>query len=217
MIGNEHLVAGTGLHEILGDTCIDTAGLQTTTVDLNHIHKVRYSFQLSVVSIYTCLKKTHKASNSILSLFSYEEECSSSTRMFKYWMLIMKFEINALIFIRSVAEGSFTLFVKILVSLVKWFFIFHHYNYARWLSVHIQDFLSLPITCTQFYQQFERGNFVVYISCKEISQIYYGQAHKQSNKTSKSIKEPVDLVNRASNEFQRRWKISGPKIMENLE
>ena len=137
--------------------------------------------------------------------------------MFKYWMLIMKFEINALIFIRSVAEGSFTLFVKILVSLVKWFFIFHHYNYARWLSVHIQDFLSLPITCTQFYQQFERGNFVVYISCKEISQIYYGQAHKQSNKTSKSIKEPVDLVNRASNKLQRRWKIAGPKIMENLE
>ena len=137
--------------------------------------------------------------------------------MFKYWMLIMKFEINFLVFIRSVREDSFTLFVKILVSLVKWLFIIDHYNYARCLSVHIKDLLSWPITCPQFYQQFERGNFVVYISRREISQIHYGQAHKQSNKTSKSIKEPVDLVNRASNKLQRRWKIAGPKIMENLE
>ena len=143
------------------------------------------------------------------------EECS--TRMFKYWMLIMKFEINFLVFIRSVREDSFTLFVKILVSLVKWLFIIDHYNYARCLSVHIKDLLSLPITCPQFYQQFERWNFVVYISRREISQIHYGQAHKQSNKTSNSIKEPFDLVNRASNKLQRRCKIAGPKIMENLE
>ena len=60
-IANGHLVAVTGLDEILGDTSIDTAGLQTTTVDLNHIHKVRYSFQLPVVSIYTCLKKNSQS------------------------------------------------------------------------------------------------------------------------------------------------------------
>ena len=29
--------------QILGDTSIDTAGLQIATVDVNHIHKVRYS------------------------------------------------------------------------------------------------------------------------------------------------------------------------------
>ena len=61
LIANGHLVAVTGLDEILGDTSIDTAGLQTTTVDLNHIHKVRYSFQLPVVSIYTCLKKNSQS------------------------------------------------------------------------------------------------------------------------------------------------------------
>ena len=96
MIVNGYLEAGlTGLDEILGDTSIDTVGLQTTTVDVNHIHKARYSIQLSVVSIYTtCLKKAHKASNSILPLLSWAEERSLSSRMFKYWMLIMKFQIN---------------------------------------------------------------------------------------------------------------------------
>ena len=95
LIRNGYLVAGlTGLDEILGDTSIDTAGLQITTVDVNHIHKARYSIQLSVVSIYTCLKKAHKASNSILPLFSWAKERSLSSRMFKYWMLIKKFQIN---------------------------------------------------------------------------------------------------------------------------
>ena len=82
LIANGHLVAGIGPDEILGVTSIDTAGLQTATVDVNHIHKVRYSVQLSVVSIYTCLKKAHKASNSVLPLFSWAEERSSSSRMF---------------------------------------------------------------------------------------------------------------------------------------
>ena len=61
-------------------------------------------------------------------------------------------------------EHNFKSFVKILISLVKWFFIFDHYNYARWLSTHIQDLLSLPITCPQLYQEFEKKKFVVQIS-----------------------------------------------------
>ena len=43
LIANKHLVAGTGLDKILGDTSIDTAGLQTATVDVNLIYKARYS------------------------------------------------------------------------------------------------------------------------------------------------------------------------------
>ena len=47
-IANGHLVAGTRLYEIVSDTFIDKAGLQTATVDANHIYKARYSVQLSV-------------------------------------------------------------------------------------------------------------------------------------------------------------------------
>ena len=171
-------------------------------MNVNRIHKARSSVQLSVMSIYTCLKKAHKASNSVLPLFSWTEERSSYSRMFKYWMLIMKFQINYLVFIRS------------MISLVKWFFIFDRYNYARWLSVHIQDLLSLPITSPQLYQEFEKGNFVVQISSRELSRIHYDQTHEQSNKTIKSIEGPIDFVNRASDELQRRWEIAGPEIAE---
>ena len=114
-------------------------------------------------------------------------------------------------------EGNFKLFVKILTSLVKCFFIFHHYHYARWVSVHVQDLLSLPITCPRLYQEFERGNFVVQISGREFSRIHYDQAHEQSNKTIKSIKGPIDFLNHATDELHRRWEIAGPEIAEYLE
>ena len=54
-------------------------------------------------------------------------------------MLIMKFQINYLVLIRIMREHNFKSFVKILISMVKWFFIFDLYNYVRWPSVHIQD------------------------------------------------------------------------------
>ena len=58
----------------------------------------------------------------------------------------------------------------------------------------MQDFLSLPITCTQLYQEFEMGNFVALISGGQFSQIYYGQAHEQSHNTIKFIIGPIDFV-----------------------
>ena len=109
---------------------------------------IHWYHDTSIVLIYTCLKEAHKVSNSVL-LFSWAEERSSSSSMFKYWMLIMKFQISYLVFIRSMKEHIFKPLVKMMIFLVKWFFDFNHYNYARWLSMHIQDLLNFPITCPQ--------------------------------------------------------------------
>ena len=62
---------------------------------------------------------------------------SSLSSMFRYWMLIMKFQIVCLVFIRSIREYIFKPFdkkVKSLLFLVKSFFIFDQENYARRLS-----------------------------------------------------------------------------------
>ena len=98
-------------------------------------------------------------------------------------------------------EDNFKLFDKIVISVVKLFFIFDRYNYARCLSVHIQDLLSLPTTCSQLYQEVEGGNFVVQISGSQFSRIHYDQPN---NRTIKYIKGPIDFVNRAINELQNR-------------
>ena len=118
LIANGHL-AETRLEENLGDTSIYAAGLETATVEVNLVHKAMYSVQLSVVPIYICLKEALKASNSVLSLCSWAEERFLFSRMFKYWMLIMKFQIDYLVSSRSMKKGNFKFFDKILISLVK--------------------------------------------------------------------------------------------------
>ena len=125
-------------------------------------------------------------------------------------MLIMKFQINCLVLIRIIREHNFKSFVKILISLVKWFFIFDHYNYVRWPSVHIQDHMP------EIYQEFERGNFVFQISGRQFSHIDYDQAHEQSNKKIKYIKGPNDFVNCASDELQSKWEVVVPKTVKFL-
>ena len=156
LIANGRLV-GTGLEENLGDTSSYAVGLQTATAEVNLIHKARYSVQLSVVPICVCLKKLN---NSVLPPYLWAKERSLFSRWFKYWMLSMKFQIDYLVSIRSMRKGNFKLFDKTLISLDK---IFDQCNYVRWLSVHIQDLLILPITHPQLYQEFE-GYFVAQIS-----------------------------------------------------
>ena len=73
-------------------------------------------------------KEAHAAISSALPLVSLVEERSSSSRMFMYWMTILKLKIDYLVFIRSMTKDNFNVFVKILISLVKCFFIFDHYN-----------------------------------------------------------------------------------------
>ena len=89
LIANGQLV-GTGPEENLGDTSSYTAGLQTATVEVNLIHIARYSVHLFAVPICICLKE---ASKSVLPPYSWAEEHSLFSRMFKYWTLIMKFQI----------------------------------------------------------------------------------------------------------------------------
>lgn len=106
--------------------------------------------------------------------------------------------------------------MEILISLVKWVFISNHRNYARRLSVHIQNFLFLTITSPQLYQEFERANFAVQIKRIQSSRLHNEEVHEQSNRTTKSIKEAINFVNRAGDELQKRWEIKGTKIAKYL-
>ena len=47
------------------------------------------------------------------------------------------------------SEKKFELSVKILEELAGLFFALDHYNYARWIPIHIHNMKSLPITFEQ--------------------------------------------------------------------
>ena len=86
-----------------------TVRLQGASVDVNHIHKGRYSVQLSAVPIYIFWKKAHKTSNSALLLYLEVEKHSSPSLC----LWIMKFRIDYLVFIISMRKNNFFFFFSL--------------------------------------------------------------------------------------------------------
>ncbi len=62
---------------------------------------------------------------------------------FDYWLKTLSLEIIMLLFIRSIHEGNFQLYMESLTAIVPWMFALDHTHYSRWLSVHIRDMVSL--------------------------------------------------------------------------
>ena len=50
-----------------------------------------------------------------------------------------------LIFVRSIREGNFELYIGSLRKVIKWYFILDKYHYARWLTIHLFDLLTLDV------------------------------------------------------------------------
>jgi len=79
---------------------------------------------------------------------------------FKYWQTVYDMEI-LLRFVHSIRVGDFDLYVRTLDEVADWAFILDHYNYARWLPVHVRDMLNLKYKHPDLYKQFCDGFFTV--------------------------------------------------------
>ena len=89
-------------------------------------------------------------------------------------------------FIKSVRIGDFHLFLECLKLMLPWFFTLDHTHHSRWLSVFVQDLLSLKQKPNETYQAFLKGIFTIRKSNKVFSNISIDQAHEQNNKILKT-------------------------------
>ena len=88
------------------------------------------------------------------------EKKASDSPMFHYWAMIFRLQILILMFIRWEEERHFALYVQVLKSIIKFIFAFSHYNYARWLILHVDDLMKSELVCPHVYKEYS-GNFVV--------------------------------------------------------
>ena len=88
LVAHGNLIRSSGLEDFLGDQQIETIGLQTAALDVNHIHRGRYVIQLSSVGIYACLKAAYAKSNADMPIFEWANEIAKDNLMFKYWLMI---------------------------------------------------------------------------------------------------------------------------------
>ena len=83
----------------------------SAVVDVNDIKHSRYCLQVSVVAIYTLLKKAHVESESALSLLDWLGEAAKHSQMWFYWETIQNFGVLLPIYMWSIREGNLELYL----------------------------------------------------------------------------------------------------------
>ena len=150
------MIKGSGLSEIMAQNKFSTIEMGAV-VDVNNIKRARYGLQLSLCAIFTKLEEA--AGESLTSMSAYKWLCmkSAKSEVYLYWKTVLELEISILVYIRSIREGNFKLYVETLRKLLKWFFNFDRYNYARWLTVQWFDLQNLETNFPDVYEFFCKG------------------------------------------------------------
>ena len=123
-----------------------------------------------------------KVDSSNLDSRKWLEEKSLSSSMPHYWSSVINPQIKILVFVRSIREGNFHLYLQSLR-----FFALDHTNYARRLTTHVFDPISLPTTRPDVYQQMLKGFFNFAKAKRPFSRMTLDQVQEQSNKIVKGF------------------------------
>ena len=206
------LKEGSGLESVLAHTNLSTIGT-STIVDVNNIKRSRYCLQVAICVIYKLLKEAHVDSQSILSLFDWLGERSKISQMAYYWRLILNFQTQVLIFVRSVRTGNFLLYRETLFYFLKWLFALDKYNHSRRATVYWFDLATLDQCCSDVFCNIMNGNFS-FAETNTFSRIVLDQLHEQNNKVTKGISGATSVTNRKDESTLNRWALSGPELAE---
>ena len=113
-----------------------------------------------------------------------------------YWFTVIDLEVILFMFVRSLREANFRLFISCLSSICTWMFALDHVHYAWWLPVFINDFSFLRDENNPVFDAFLNGFFTVRKSERSFSNMATDQAHEQNNKLVKIDGGAVGILDR---------------------
>ena len=88
-------------------------------------------------------------------------------------------------FVRSLRNGNFEMFVKVLDQFLPWMFSINHTHYARWLNVYTQTLKNYLINIQKFMKSLKKGQFTVQKTQRIFCRISDDHAHEPNNKVIK--------------------------------
>lgn len=212
------LVKGTGLDDVLRAAGVLMIGITTAFCDVNNIKKARYAGQVMAPVLQTLLHDSYRESTGKktvddLELWATEQDNTN----FKYFYGILQHLLKINVFISSIRNAQFDLFVSSLEELCPILFSLDHTHYARWIPVFVNDLKVLKVTDPELHEEFAKGYFVASKSKIPFSKMGFDQVLEQNNKIIKSRAGLEDLLNKADTSFLRRWENVMPEVQDFLE
>jgi len=143
------------------------------------------------------------------------EDKTQNYHQFRYWATVMEMEICLHIYVRSLREANFTMYLDALTEFTPWFFALDHTHYSRWISVHLRDMSQLSNKHPQIKYQFDAGHFTVRKTKRVFSNMPIDQAHEQNNACIKGDGGAVGLLDNPR--ALQHWMVAGPEIARVVE
>ena len=124
--------------------------------------------------------------------------------------MILQLELVVMIYVRSIREGNFLLYIDALTKIVPWFFALGHVHYARWVPIHLRDMVALKHTHPHVHGEFMKGKFTVKKTTHSFSAMAIDQAQEQNNASVKGDGGAVGLTENPA--ALQCWMVSGPEM-----
>ena len=211
------LLDGSGWVNALVNADIATPGTAESFLKVSHLARTRRAHEITAASLYVLqqlayddYKRTLLATEEPLEFDAWCTKMASNQPQFSFWSRVLELDILLLEMVRAIREGNFSSYVESIAALMPWMFALDHISYARWLSVHVRDMVTLQTSHPGVYQNFTNGAFVVRKSRHAFSAIALDHVHEQENASIKGEGGAVGLTETPS--ALRRWMIGGPEI-----
>ncbi|KAK0146492.1 hypothetical protein N1851_014183 [Merluccius polli] len=207
---------GSGWVEALVEADIASSGTADSFLKAAHVTRSRRAHQITAAALNILQHRAHdkycqtQRDGVPLHFEAWCQQRADNIPQFQYWSIVLELELLMLVFVHSLREASFSMYLDALTELAKWFHAMDHTHYARWIPVHLRDMAELPRKHPNIAQEFHAGNFTVQKSMRVFSSIAIDQAHEQMNACIKGDGGAVGLTDNPS--ALLRWMVAGPEV-----
>lgn len=139
---------------------IATKGVAQSFLHGTHVTKCRYAHQVTASVLHILKRKAflnEALPDTPTEFGKWVNEKNRDQPTFHYWDQVLKLQQCLLVFVRSIRERNFELYVSALEEFIPWFFVLGHFNYARWVTVHLVKMKTLEEKFPDVYHEFLNG------------------------------------------------------------
>ena len=179
------------------------------------IKRSRYAYQVSLAALVTMSNIAFESQNDIGTYGEWSKKTYERSVNALYWFTVIDLEVLLFMFVRSLREANFRLFISCLSSICTWMFALDHVHYARWLPVFINNLSFLRDKSNLVFDAFLNGFFTVRQSERPFSNMATDQAHEQNNKLVKIDGGAVGILDNEA--ALLKWPVASPIISEILQ
>ena len=136
--GGPRIMAGAG---------VTTLGVAESSIHCAHISRTSYLNIACGCVLYMMLKDFYQVYVEYLpptfQPIDIGKWCEvQKSPMFRFYYLLLQLKLLVLQFVQSVRSANIDISLASITNIIYYFFALNHYNYSRWVPVHIPDMLN---------------------------------------------------------------------------